>query len=53
VLPTIGTTIMVIFSVFGLLGVTPELFAGVIGVSFAGQMGIIGYVRMKRPSLFA
>ncbi|VVC00616.1 Type II secretion system (T2SS), protein F [uncultured archaeon] len=52
VLPTIGTTILVIFSVFGLLGVTPEVFGAIIGVSFLGQLGIIGYVKMKRPTLF-
>ena len=53
VLPTIGTTVMVIFSVFGLLGVTPEVMAGVVGVSFVGQMAVIGYVKMKRPGLFS
>jgi len=53
VLPTIGTTVLVIFSVFGMLGVTPEIFAGVVAVGFMGQMGIIGYVKMKRPNLFA
>ena len=53
VLPTIGTTVMVIFSVFGMLGVTPEIFAGVVAVGFLGQIGIIGYVKMKRPSLFS
>ena len=53
VLPTIGTTVMVIFSVFGMLGVTPEIFAGVVALGFMGQIGIIGYVKMKRPSLFS
>lgn len=52
VLPTIGTTVLVIFSVFGLLGVSPELFLGIIGLSFVMQMAIIGYVRLKRPNLF-
>ena len=52
VLPTIGTTVLVIFSVFGLLGVSPELFVGIIALSFIGQIAIIGYVKMKRPSLF-
>ncbi len=52
VLPTIGTTVLVIFSVFGMLGITPEIFAGVVGVGFMGQMGIIAYVKTKRPSLF-
>ena len=52
VLPTIGTTVLVVFSVFGLLGVSPELFVGIIALSFIGQIAIIGYVRVKRPSLF-
>jgi len=53
VLPTIGTTVLVIFSVFGMLGITPEIFAGVVALGFMGQMGIIGYVKMKRPNLFS
>jgi pilus assembly protein TadC len=52
VLPTIGTTVLVIFSVFGMLGISPEVFGGIIGASFLGQMGIIAYVKLKRPSLF-
>ncbi|MCX6773260.1 MAG: type II secretion system F family protein [Candidatus Micrarchaeota archaeon] len=52
VLPTIGTTVLVIFSVFGLLGVSPELFVAVVGLSFIGQIVIIGYVKTKRPNLF-
>lgn len=52
VLPTIGTTVMVIFSVFGMLGITPEVYSAIIGASFLGQAGIIAYVKLKRPSLF-
>jgi pilus assembly protein TadC len=52
VLPTIGTTVLVIFSVFGLFGVSPELLTGVVMVAFVGQAAIIGYVNMKRPNLF-
>ncbi len=52
VLPTIGTTVLVIFSVFGMLGITPEVFAGIVGISFMGQMGIIAFVKSKRPNLF-
>ena len=52
VLPTIGTTVLVIFSVFGMLGISPEVFGGVVGLSFLGQLVVIGYVRAKRPSLF-
>jgi flagellar protein FlaJ len=52
VLPTIGTTVLVIFSVFGMLGVTPEVFSVLIGMSFLGQAMVIGYVKLKRPNLF-
>ncbi len=53
VLPTIGTTVLVIFSVFGMLGITSEVFLGIIGLSFFGQIGIIAYVHSKRPNIFA
>jgi len=53
VLPTIGTTVLVIFSVFGMLGITSEVFLGIIFLSFFGQMGIIAYVNSKRPNIFA
>jgi pilus assembly protein TadC len=52
VLPTIGTTVLVIFSVFGMLGITSDVFMGIIFLSFFGQMGIIAYVNSKRPNLF-
>jgi flagellar protein FlaJ len=52
VLPTIGTTVLVIFSVFGMLGVTPKVFGGIVALSFMGQLAVIGYVKMKRPTLF-
>lgn len=52
VLPTIGTTVLVIFSVFGLFGVSPELLLGVVMVGFIGQAAIIFYVNMKRPNFF-
>jgi len=52
VLPTIGTTVLVIFSVFGMLGITPEVFAGIVGISFIGQIAVITYVKSKRPNLF-
>ncbi|MCX8197103.1 MAG: type II secretion system F family protein [Candidatus Micrarchaeota archaeon] len=53
VLPTIGTTVLVIFSVFGMLGITPEVLGGVVALGFIGQLGIIAYVKVKRPSLFS
>jgi len=52
VLPTIGTTVLVIFSVFGMLGVTPEIFIMLVAISFIGQAAVIGYVKLKRPNLF-
>jgi pilus assembly protein TadC len=52
VLPTIGTTVMVIFSVFGLLGVSPELLTTVVMVGFIAQFAIIWYVHLKRPNLY-
>ena len=52
VLPTVGTTVLVIFSVFGVLGITPEIYMGLIGVGIAVQLMIIGYVYMRRPKMY-
>jgi flagellar protein FlaJ len=52
VLPTVGTTVLVIFSVFGVLGVTPELFMGIVGFGMFMQMMIIGYIYMRRPRMY-
>ncbi len=52
VLPTVGTTVLVIFSVFGVLGVTPELYTAVVFASFMIQAMIIGYVFMRRPNMY-
>jgi flagellar protein FlaJ len=52
VLPTIGITVLVIFSVFGMLGITPEVFTSIVGLSFLGQIIIIAYVKFRRPMLF-
>jgi archaeal flagellar protein FlaJ len=52
VVPTVGVTVLVIFSVFGILGVTPELFAAIVSGSFIIQLGIIGYVYVKRPNMY-
>ena len=51
VLPTIGVTVLVIFSLFGILGITPELFAAIVTVAFVLQMILIGYVKAKRPNM--
>lgn len=53
VLPTIGTTVLVIFSVFGLFGVTPEILLALVIISFFGQFIMIAYVHFKRPSFFS
>ncbi|MFH0927435.1 MAG: type II secretion system F family protein [Candidatus Micrarchaeota archaeon] len=52
VLPTVGTTILVIFSVFGVLGITPELYMGLIGLGVFVQIMIIGYVSVRRPKMY-
>jgi flagellar protein FlaJ len=52
VLPTVGTTVLVIFSVFGVLGVTPEIYAGLVGAGMFIQCLIIGYVYVRRPRLY-
>ncbi len=52
VLPTVGTTVLVIFSVFGVLGVTPELFMAIVGFGFFMQLMIIGYIYVRRPRMY-
>jgi len=52
VLPTIGTTVLVIFSVFGMFGISSEVLMGVVAISFLAQAGIVAYVYTKRPNFF-
>ncbi len=52
VLPTVGTTVLVIFSVFGVLGVTPEIYTMLVLGGMTMQCMIIGYVFMRRPRLY-
>lgn len=52
VLPTVGTTVLVIFSVFGVLGVTPELYMALVGGGMFVQCMIIGYVYVRRPKMY-
>ncbi|MDE1798056.1 MAG: type II secretion system F family protein [Candidatus Micrarchaeota archaeon] len=52
VLPTVGTTVLVIFSVFGILGVTPELFLTIVAGGFVAQCAIIGYIYLRRPRMY-
>jgi len=53
VLPTIGTTVLVIFSVFGMFGISSEVLLGIVLVSFILQAGIVSYVYTKRPNFFS
>jgi flagellar protein FlaJ len=53
VLPTVGVTVLVIFSVFGMLSINEAVFAGIIGISFAVQAAIIGYLYTKRPAIYS
>jgi len=53
VLPTIGTTVLVIFSVFGMFGISSEVLLAVVVVSFLMQAGIVAYVYTKRPNFFS
>ena len=52
VLPTVGTTVLVIFSVFGVLGITPEIYMGLVGVGVMVQLMIIGFVYVRRPKMY-
>lgn len=52
VLPTVGTTVLVIFSVFGVLGVTPALFTGIVAFGMFMQCCIIGYIYVRRPRMY-
>lgn len=53
VLPTIGTTVLVIFSVFGMFGISPDVLIGIVVLSFLFQGAIAAYVYIKRPSFFS
>lgn len=52
VLPTVGITAMVIFSVFGIWAITPDFFLFMVAGSFIAQMAIIGYVYTGRPKTY-
>jgi len=52
VLPTVGTTVLVIFSVFGVLGITPEIYAGLVLFGFLVQVFIIAFVYIRRPRMY-
>mgnify|MGYP001040356096 CR=1 FL=1 len=52
VLPTVGSTVLVIFSVFGVLGINPQIYLSLIIVSVILQSIIIGYVFVRRPKMY-
>lgn len=52
VLPTIGSTMLVIFSLFGVLGISPPVYAGLVGFGFMCQTVIIFYIKSARPKIF-
>lgn len=53
VLPTVGVTVLVIFSVFGMLQINEVIMGAIVGVSFLVQASIIGYLYTKRPAIYA
>ncbi|HQT45077.1 MAG TPA: type II secretion system F family protein, partial [Candidatus Micrarchaeota archaeon] len=51
VIPTVGVTVLVIFSVFGILGINETVFFGVVMISFILQLTLIGFIKMERPNI--
>jgi len=52
VLPSVGVTVMIIFSVFGILGISESLFIALAVTSFVAQIAMIGLVYNKRPNVY-
>ena len=52
VLPTIGSTMLVIFSLFGVLGISPPVYGGLVGFGFFIQICVIYYIKSTRPKIF-
>jgi len=52
VVPTVGITVLVIFSVFGILGITPEIFMMVVGFSFFVQFLLALFIFYQRPNIY-
>lgn len=52
-IPTLGITLSVVLSTFGGVGVTPVLFINFIGVSFIIQAVMIGFLKNRRPEVYA
>ena len=52
ILPTLGVTMLVVLSAFSQAGVSKGLFIAVIAVSFFAQVGVVGFVRSRRPIIY-
>jgi len=53
VIPTIGITLLIVLSVFGGLSITPDFFMSVVMGSFVLQIILVGYIRSRRPMVYA
>lgn len=51
VAPSIGLTLLVVVSSFSGIGVTPGLITAFLGVSFALQWALVGFIKAKRPKV--
>jgi flagellar protein FlaJ len=52
-IPTLGVTLSVILSTFGSAGITPLLFTEFILASFIAQAVMIGFLKSRRPEVYA
>jgi flagellar protein FlaJ len=52
-IPTLGITLSVVLSTFGRAGITPLLFVEFVGASFMVQAVMIGFLRSRRPEVYA
>jgi flagellar protein FlaJ len=52
-IPTLGITLSVVLSTFGRAGITPLLFAEFVLGSFVVQAVMIGFLRSRRPEVYA
>ena len=52
-IPTLGITLSVVLSTFGSAGITPLLFTEFIFVSFMVQAIMIGFLKNRRPEVYA
>jgi flagellar protein FlaJ len=52
-IPTLGITLSVILSTFGRAGITPLLFVEFVLASFIVQVVMIGFLKSRRPEVYA